>query len=170
MCSVECWHYYQMLESQNMAAAPYACIAPSSQPTHCHKFFCCSFKKKQILQTILRIIPLLYLPSHRNKPTVRRSPPLTAKTWRSSWRPPSSSAPPRTGWTLTRRSTSLFVSYAGFRWVYMHIYVCSRPKPSSSFIGHKYHYTYTGWPHVHMQPFPGTWATCSAKQARVFPK
>ena len=46
----------------------------------------------------------------------------TAKTWRSSWRPRSSSVPPRTGWTWTKRSTNLFASS-----------VASRLKPVPSF-------------------------------------
>ena len=39
----------------------------------------------------------------------------TAKTWRSSWRPRSSSVPPRTGWTWTKRSTNLFASSVASR-------------------------------------------------------
>ena len=39
----------------------------------------------------------------------------TAKTWRSSWRPRSSSALPRTGWTWTKRSTNLFASSVASR-------------------------------------------------------
>ena len=86
----------------------------------------------------------------------------TAKTWRSSWRPRSSSVPPRTGWTWTKRSTNLFASS-----------VASRLKPvSSSAIvtpwktngNHEKNYVIIAKISTFNQSFAGSWEARGSEQ------